>query len=112
MNLKYELVNILFANKIIEMKNNSISIASNELNDRIAAFIQEKIEKYIRSTGQEVVIDNIESAINAFRWAKIIINENIMNIHFYGKELDTEDGISIILAISKNGNIIDYKIEE
>lgn len=112
MDLRHEIIDIVFNKKGETKENKNVMIASEQLSTEMQKVIQAKIEEHMNKTGQDVFIDNIKSATDMFEWAKIFIKKDEeINIQFIGTNKETSDNIMLFVKLDKGGVITNYDMD-
>lgn len=108
MDLKHEIFGLLFHNN--DMKDR-FTVEANELKKETAEAIQQKLESHMNSIGQEILIENIKSAVGIFKLEKMSIKKDGIKVIFNGHDIEAKEDISLIIDLDNGGYIKEYDIK-
>jgi len=112
MDLRHEIIDIVFNKKGETKENKNVMIASDQLSAEMQKVIQVKIEDHMNQTGQDIFLDNIKSATDMFKWAEIFIKKDeVISIQFIGADKETSDNIMLFVKLDKGGVITNYDMD-
>jgi len=111
MDLRHEIIMIIFHNEGFDEGSDNLTIASKEFDQVIQNSIQAKIEQHMKESGQETFLENVKSAIDLFKWAEVIIRKKSIEIQFSGMEKETNNDINLFIDLDSYGIIKNYDVE-